>query len=168
MKTAWFSLVVIAWAWFAAVVTAADQQPSLLFCSPQGAAGGWVDLTYLAELRAQGWQVDYTEALAEVTAARIQRYSALVIYITPDAYDVTMRGQKSSPEKTRSFAALIEGYVASGGGVLLLPTEGNVLKQAVVDLTSLWGAKLPIERIEEQDQNKIGYLSQPRCEQLAE
>jgi hypothetical protein len=77
-----------------------------------------------------------TETLDDVTWNRIKRYHVLVIYITPDAMDVTMRGMKPSVEKAKSFADLIERYIAAGGGVLLMPSEGNMLKQAVVDLTA--------------------------------
>lgn len=143
----------------AASLEAGQPKPAILFCSPQGASYGWIDLTYLAELHQKGFEVDYTESLDAVTAERIKRYNVLVIYITPDAYDVTMRGKKSSPEKAKAFADLVDGYVASGGGVLLMPTEANVLKQAVADLTSRWGAKLPVEIIEEKDPQKLGALS---------
>ena len=138
---------------------AAEGKPAVLFCSPQGPAYGWVDLKYLDELHSTGFEVDYTDSLADVTAERIRRYTLLVIFITPDAYDVTMRGQKTSPEKVRAFADLIDAYVASGGGVLLMPTETNMLKQAVVDLTGRWGARLPVERIEEPDKSKLGHLT---------
>jgi hypothetical protein len=50
---------------------------------------------------------------------------------------------------------MVDAYVTSGGGVLLMPTETNMLKQAVADLTARWGARLPIERIEEPDKNKL-------------
>ncbi len=137
---------------------AEQAKPSLLFCSPQGATYGWVDLAYLAELHQKGFEVDYTEKLEDVTEERIQRYNVLVIYVTPDAYRVTMRNVASSAELVRSFAELIDRYVASGGGVLLMPTEHNMRKQAVADLTSRWGAKLPVERIEETDREKLATL----------
>ena len=58
------------------------------------------------------FEIDYTQSLADVTQDRIGSYNALVIYVTPDAYDVTMRGKKSSPEKARAFADLIDGPLA--------------------------------------------------------
>jgi hypothetical protein len=54
---------------------------------------------------------------------------------------------------------MVDAYVASGGGVLLMPTETNMLKQAVADLAGRWGARLPVERIEEADKAKLGYLT---------
>ncbi len=138
---------------------AADGKPAVLFCSPQGPAYGWVDLNYLDELHQHGFEVDSTESLADVTPERIRNYNAVVIFITPDAYDVTMRGQKTAADKVQAFADMMDAYVASGGGVLLMPTETNMLKQSVIDLTSRWGARLPVERIEEADKGKLGHLT---------
>ncbi len=136
----------------------AEKKPSVLICSPQGASYGWVDLTYLNELHEKGFEVDYTEGLNDVTWDRIKNYNALVIYVTPDALEVTNRAQKPSEERIRSFVELIDKYVSSGGGVFLMPTEANIVKQAVSDLTSQWGAKLPVEIITETDKGKIGRL----------
>jgi hypothetical protein len=138
---------------------AAQGRPSVLFCSPQGPAYGWVDLNYLAQLHQCGFEVDYTDSLADITPQRISHYNTLVIFVTPDAYDVTMLGQKTSPEKAQAFADMIDAYVVAGGGVLLMPTETNVLKQSVIDLTRRWGARLPVERIEEADKDKLSQLT---------
>jgi len=138
--------------------TAGQAKPSILFCSPQGVTYGWIDLAYMAELHDKGFEVDYTETLADATWERIRKYNVLVIYVTPDAYGVTNLGEKSSPEKVAAFAELIDRYAGLGGGVFLMPTECNMRKQAVADLTSRWGAKLPVERIKETDQGKIGAL----------
>lgn len=154
------------WTWIVAavfvlsshIVLAADRKPAVLFCSPQGPCYGWLDLTYAKELQAKGFEVDFTETLAEVAWERIKQYDVLVIFITPDAYDVTNNNRASSPEKVKAFADLIERYVAAGGGVLLMPSEANSLKQAVADLTSRWDAKLPVELIEEKDRDKLGVL----------
>jgi hypothetical protein len=118
-----------------------------------------LDLTYAAELKARGFEVDFTETLEDVAWKRIQQYNVLVIYITPDTYAVTMLGQKSSPDKARAFAELIDRYVAAGGGVLLMPTEGNMLKQAVADLTGRWGARIPVETIEERNKEDLSSLA---------
>jgi len=138
---------------------AAERKPAILFCSPQGPSYGWIDLAYLAELHAHEFEVDYTDDLGDITAERIKRYNVLVIYITPDAWEVTMRARPSSPEKVKTFAELIDRYAASGGGVFLMPTEGNMRRQVVRELTDLWGAKLPVETIEEKDRQKVASLS---------
>ncbi|MFH1920619.1 MAG: hypothetical protein ABIP48_12120, partial [Planctomycetota bacterium] len=137
---------------------AGEPKPAVLFCSPQGVTYGWVDLTYLAELHEKGFEVDYTETLADVTWERVKRYHVLVLYITPDAHRVTTRGEKSSPEEVATFVELVDRYADLGGGVLLMPTECNMRKQAVADLTSRWGAKLPVGRIKETDPDKLGVL----------
>ncbi|MGA2618360.1 MAG: hypothetical protein ABSF26_12170 [Thermoguttaceae bacterium] len=142
-----------------AIGLAADVKPAILFCSPQGLEGGWADLTYLNELHAKGFEVDYTVTLDELTPERIRKYNVLVIYVTPDAFDVTNRGQKSSPQKIERFVAMIDAYAAAGGGVLLMPTEANILKQQVSDLAEPWGARLPVELIEESDKEKLAALS---------
>lgn len=129
--------------------------PAILFCNH----GNPPDLVYLAELTQKGFDVDYTTDYAEITADRIKQYNVLVITMTPDAYDVTMRRIASSPEKAKSFADMIENYVTAGGGVLLMPHEYNILKQVVSDLTDRWGAKLPVEQIKENDAEKVAIQS---------
>jgi hypothetical protein len=129
--------------------------PSILFCAPDSTpiAGGWVDLTYLAELRESGFEVDFTEGLREVTWDRIRRFNVLVLATTPDGFAVE-RGERSSPERIRAFVELIERYLGEGGGVLLMPREGHSLKQLLADLTDPWGARLPVERIVEDDPDR--------------
>ena len=55
------------------------QQPSILVVSPVGASSGWVDLDYLSDLRRAGFEVDYTDAMADVTWERIRHYNVLLI-----------------------------------------------------------------------------------------
>jgi hypothetical protein len=136
-----------------------EQKPAILFCSPQGVGAGWIDLQYLWELHDKGFEVDYTDSLADITADRIQRYNAVVLYVTPDGYEVALRNQPSSKEKVESFVAVIEKYVESGGGVLLFPHEQSIKKQYLQDLTDRWGAKLPLELIVETDKEKVGKLT---------
>ena len=47
----------------------------------------------------------------------------------PEAYRVTARNMESSPQLVRNFAERIDRYVASGGGVLRLPTDHNIRKR---------------------------------------
>ncbi len=47
--------------------------PSVLFCSPYGLEYGIIDLDYLRELNSEGYQVDYTESLEDVTWDRIRQ-----------------------------------------------------------------------------------------------
>ena len=47
------------------------EQPAVLVVSPQTAVAGWVDLDYLADLRSAGFEVDYTDSMADFTWDRI-------------------------------------------------------------------------------------------------
>ncbi|MBI4025415.1 MAG: hypothetical protein HY360_10580 [Verrucomicrobia bacterium] len=145
----------------AVCLPAAESKPSILFCSPQGVTGGWIDLQYLRELHDKGFEVDYTQELSisEITWNRIKNYNVLVLYATPDGFDVAYKlGESSSKMKISRFAGLIERFVEAGGGVFLIPWEMNVKKQMLSDLTSRWGAKLPVEMIVESDPSKLATL----------
>ena len=134
----------------------AQEKPSILFCAPDGTRGGMLNMTYVKELHDKGFEVDYTEELDEffkLSPERIKKYNVLVIYITPDAYKVCHQALHPSPELAASFRKMIDDYVASGGGVLLIPDEGNVKKQMVGDLTSIWGIQIASERIEESNKD---------------
>lgn len=123
------------------------RNPSVLFCSPHGAGYAYVDLQYLRQLHAKGFEPDYTERLSDVTSERISKYNVVVLYMLPEG-------------KERSkFVKLLERYVSEGGGVLLMPTEHNIVKQALWELTELFGAKLPVEAIIEKDKNNLASLS---------
>src|SRR5580704_4627046 len=54
----------------------ARRHPSILFASPHGANA--IDLDYMRELQDDGFEVDYTESLDELTRARIRRFNVLV------------------------------------------------------------------------------------------
>lgn len=144
---------------FATMIHAADNKPSILFGSPQGVGSGWIDLQYLTELHARGFEVDYTDSLADLTWDHIKRYNVVVLYTTPDAFDVALRNQPTSKEKTDAFIAIIEKYVEAGGGVFLMPMEQSIKKQYVQDLTDRWGAKIPLELVVETDKEKTGKLT---------
>jgi len=130
----------------AALPVSAQSKPSVLFCSPQGAAYGWVDLTYLSELNRKGFEVDYTANLSKVSWDRIKNYNVLVIYALPGG------------GKRAGFVNLIERYLSSGGGVFVMPTEQDVASSTVAELTKNWGVR-PLALMVENDREKIGYLS---------
>jgi hypothetical protein len=146
----------------ATTLHAAENKPSILFCSPQGVGFGWVHLQYLQELRAHGFEVDYTESPSDVTWDRIKRYNTILLYMMPEGYDfgLGMYARPSSPDKITNFVALIERYLEAGGGVFLMPREHNVKKQSLADLTGRWGVRLPVETITESDPAKVGNLTQ--------
>ena len=121
--------------------------------------GGYVDLDYLSELQRQGFEVDYTDNFGDFTWERIKQYNAVVIFMTPDVYDGGFTGQRSGTGEDERFVALVEKYLAAGGGVLLMVPENNMGKQMAAELTDRWGAKLPVEMIEEQDKDKVAGMT---------
>ena len=67
---------------------AALPQPAVLFAAASSIPVhyGWVDLTFLSELKERGFEVDFTKGLSEITWERIRNYNVLVIPATPDSY----------------------------------------------------------------------------------
>jgi hypothetical protein len=160
MKGSKARAVLILVAWFGlAGLARAQSKPAILFCSPQGLTGGWIDLEYLRELHERGFEVDYTEAPADVTWERIHRYNALVLYTTPEAMKLETLMGTPNPEGGPAFVALIEKFLQAGGGVLLMPMEQNVRGQYLEELSDRWGARLPLEVIHEADPQKLDKLS---------
>ena len=103
---------------------AAAQRPSILVISPVGAAGGWVDLDYLSDLRRAGFEVDYTDGMADVTWERIRQYNVLVLYLCPPPPGVDSGPfTGNQPIYQADFNALIERFLQQGGGVLVMAAE---------------------------------------------
>jgi len=132
------------------------QRASVLFVSPYGAEG--VDLQYLRELASQGFEVDYTDRLDELTRDRIRHYNVLVLFVTPDSLEVCDNQNSSSPARNESFVSIVEEFVQNGGGVLLMPGEMNIRMQRLAALTDRWGARLPAERIIENNPNNVASM----------
>lgn len=129
--------------------------PSILICSPQGAGHGWIDLNYLKELYDKGFEIDYTNNLKGLTWDRIKNYNVLLLYESPGyAWFQSKKGKYS-----KEFAKLIDKYLSEGGGIFLMPTETNLGRQKLIELTDLLGAKIPAEAIVEEDKNKIAPVS---------
>lgn len=144
----------------AGIPAGAANAPAVLFASPQGADMGWVHLAYLEELQAVGFQPDLTDSLAQLTWERLRRFNAVVLFISPDAFDVCQRGQESAPQKVTAFVELIERYLEAGGGVFLFAGENNMGKQLLAELSERWGARFPAENIMESDKDvKLGMLT---------
>ena len=121
----------------------AASRPAILFVSPRGAAYGYVDLDYLTELHERGFDVDYTHKLDELTWERIEPFNVIVVYELPKG------------EEEASTVALVDRYLKAGGGVLLFPTEHNIGRHPVYELTHRYGARVPTERITETDSGLV-------------
>jgi len=119
-------------------------KPSILFCCPKETEYGWVDLTYLAELNQKGFEVDHADSVKDLTWEKISKYNVLIIYSMPH---------------DEAFVSILEKYLSEGGGVFLFAYEHNIGKQFMADILEDWGAKIPVERITEQDSNKLASFS---------
>ena len=119
-------------------------KPSILFCSPMETEYNSIDLTYLNELQQKSFEIDHADSINDLTWDRLSKYNVLVIYSTPH---------------NEAVVSLIERYLNSGGGVLMFAYEHNIGKQFMADIFEHWGAKIPVERIEEKDPKKLGWFS---------
>ncbi|HVO27025.1 MAG TPA: hypothetical protein VMW56_25725 [Candidatus Margulisiibacteriota bacterium] len=139
-------------------VAASAAPPAVLIVSPQGAAGGWVDLDYLRELHAAGFEVDYTNGMADVSWERIKQYNVLVIFSCPPDQGVDgwpFHGDQ--PIYKQDFIALINRFLEEGGGVFLMAVETQVRLTLTRPLILPWGADLPLETI--SDAGNTAYMS---------
>lgn len=133
----------------------APDKPSVLFCSPSGVGHGYVDLTYLKELREAGIEVDYTERSDDFTWERFQKFNALVIYAGPE--NPHTHATKLTSEK---FVELLEQFLKAGGGVLAMVPEAHTDKAMMpAALLQRWGAQIPLERIREKDPGHVAMMS---------
>ncbi|MFV2067838.1 MAG: hypothetical protein ACC645_12760, partial [Pirellulales bacterium] len=121
----------------------AQRTPAILFASQHGVAYGNLDLRYGEELHEQGFQVDYTNKLDELTWDRIKKYNVLVLHDLPEG------------EAPGDAVEMVDRFLKVGGGVLLFPTEQNAHRHPLYSLTSRYGAKVPTERMKEEDKIRI-------------
>ena len=84
-------------------------RPAVLFATASSTPVhyGWVDLTFLSELKERGFEVDFTKGLSEITWERIRNYNVLVIPGTPDS-DAAQRGQVRPADGVEPFVRLME------------------------------------------------------------
>jgi hypothetical protein len=142
------------------------QKPAVLFCSPQGADGGWVDLEYLKNLsQAEGISADLTTSWTltpphmNLSWSRLRQYNAIVLFGEPAGIiGSTFANQTAVPADEISFPALVQRFMAAGGGVLMMPTELNKYIQQFPTLITTLGATLPLEYIVETDPAKRSEL----------
>jgi hypothetical protein len=150
MNRPWQALVCLATVgWGPRGVISQQVRPSVLFCSPQGSDGGWVDLEYqkdLSLLHEIDADVTTDWALSPVhmnlTWARIQQYNVLVLFGEPAGIVASnfANQTKVPPGEGAAFPALVRRFMAAGGGVLMMPTELNKFMQQFPTLTATLGA----------------------------
>jgi hypothetical protein len=140
-----------------------SQKPSVLFCTPLkgDVSHDWVDWVWLQELEKSGFEVDVTEkkGMEELTWKRIKDFNVIFLFATEDALLRTWRGRGIDKEKILTLQKLITRYAESGGGIMMMPTEVNIRKQCLADLTTMMDIKIPVEKIVESDSGKIGMMN---------
>eukprot|EP01044_Picomonas_judraskeda_P029334 COSAG03_NODE_10114_length_671_cov_1.300699_1_plen_135_part_10 len=122
----------------AALHVASPRKPAVLFCSPQGADGGWVDLEYLKNLSTvEGINGDLTSDWGlsppnmNLTWSRLRQYNALVLFGEPAGIIGSLSANETAVPAGQGpeFPALVQRFLAAGGGVLMMPTERNTYIQ---------------------------------------
>ncbi len=136
-------------------------RPSVLICSPQGTSGPHVDLQWLKDLHAAGFEPDYLDHHQDFSWSRISQYNVLVIYgcPAPDASD-SFQFPHQGP-RLAEYNSLVEDFLDAGGGVFMMVHTDNG-DAHVRTLTEPWGARLPIEWFVESDPAKIEPLPRMR------
>ena len=134
--------------------------PSVLFASPTfGTSNVYINLEYLKSLHngdtSAPLQVDYTSSLGQLNRSRIFAYNALVLYSSP----TTGKWGQPGGGYDKTWAPLVAEYVSKGGGVLLFPSEIDVVAQQMWDVTELFGVKLPIEQLVEPNLSNLAELA---------
>jgi hypothetical protein len=133
-------------------------RPQLLIASPNGAES--LDLEYLRELSAHGFDVDYTDSLESLTVERLRESDVVVIFSSP-----TANLPADDPEtalRAKAFRLLLEGYVQNGGGLLVLSSASSSAEHPLAELLAPWGARVPPYRLSEQDPARVGQIDRLR------
>lgn len=116
------------------------------------------DFTYLNELHQKGFDVDYGLGKDQpLTWERLKQFNCLVLTAIP--LPAAVGGQHGTwhpwrfPPYRDEFFALLEKYLAAGGGVLLLLDTADTNTSPCYEthnmLLERWGAKLPLEGLDD-------------------
>lgn len=133
------------------------RRPSVLVHAARSAASQWywwVDLDYLAELRAKGFEVDYTDKHSDLTWERVRQYDVLVIYVCPLERGQYYDNTPDLPPYRDEFIGIVEKFLDRGGGVFLMARSLNA-DETFRPLIERWGARIPHERIVEGDPERL-------------
>jgi hypothetical protein len=133
------------------------RRPSLLVHCARPALSQWswwVDLDYLRELHAKGFEVDYTDRHADFTWDRVRRYDVLVLYTVPLESGKYLDNSPDQPPYRDEFIGIVERFLQDGGSVLLMARSING-DETFRPLIERWGARIPHERIEESDPERV-------------
>ena len=142
-----------------------QRRPSILFCT----FGGWVDKLYMRHVHALGFEVDFATpadgevgSLADCNATRLRQFNVAIFFATPGSSSQCLQPPGTPAcdlAVAKEFAAVVESYVADGGGVLLLPQSMNIGRQKLFGLTELFGIKLPYNTLAETEPANTAQMS---------
>ena len=141
------------------------RRPAILFCT----FGGWVDKLYMRHVHSLGFEVDFSTptgsgagSLADCNATRLRGFNVAVFFATPGSVSQCLQ-PPGSPScdlvVADEFAAVVEEFVADGGGVLLMPPEQNIGRQRLFGLTELFGIKLPWDLLTETNESNTATMT---------
>ena len=114
----------------------------------------WVDLDYLKDLHQQGFEVDYTDRHSDFTWERVRQHDVLVIYSVPLQKGKYFDNSPDTPPYRDAFIEVVERFLDSGGGLLLMARSING-DESFRPLIERWGARIPYERIVEDDPENL-------------
>jgi hypothetical protein len=140
-----------------APIRADVRRPSVLVHAARSAVNQWywwVDLDYLAELHAKGFEVDYTDEHSDLTWERVRQYDVLVIYVCPLERGPYYDNTPARPPYRDEFIGIVEKFLDQGGGVFLMARSLNA-DETFRPLIERWGARIPHERIVESDPERL-------------
>ncbi|MFQ5807993.1 MAG: hypothetical protein ACE5JM_00110 [Armatimonadota bacterium] len=154
MHRRWILSTLIPLLALALATSAFAQRPAILFQTRhEESHGGEIDYTYLSELHAKGFDVDYLDFHRDFTWDRVKNYNCLVIqFCPPSAEEVGMDWMRITdvPLK-RDFIDILDRYLDAGGGVFVMAYVVNRKIQLLADVLERWGARIPLELIRDPD-----------------
>ena len=162
-----------------------DEEPlanraAILFATPNPGGSGappwaqFANLQYLHALHNRsaadgGFEVDFTNSLNDMTAARLSKYNVLVCFVEPGALIQLQQISKEDvpsdqimSNTTQAFLPTVRDFVQRGGGVFLFPSEQNWVTQWFPTLTKLFEMVCPIETMVEHNASntvKMNHMS---------
>ena len=147
-------------------LTVYDERPSVLVCSPQGTSRPHVDLDWLEDLFAEGFEPDYLDHHQDFNWTRISQYNVLILYGAPEADGGSNIAFPTSGPRLAEYTTLVENFLAAGGGVFMMvhTDNGDVHTRPLIEP---WGARLPLEWYAESDPAKIVPFPRMRTAQEA-
>jgi hypothetical protein len=100
-----------------------EKRPSVLLVTSKSSIPFLIDLRWLGELHAAGFEPDYLDALSDFTWERIRHYNTLVVFSVPSEWHARTTRFRGGPLSAEEYVALIECCRSSNHGELAFPTS---------------------------------------------